>query len=160
MVPLVLKQSIDPRFPDFPVSRNTAEIFFEAVQPDAALRFALFAETIVDSAAGYTVVPYRFHSSGLLKIYQELGPKPYRILSEHGPPNFQRFAEVGFHFLVQQPDGKPGCWPEEVIRIKAYLLDEGTRPTKTVLLGLDTLLEHFITHLEKNNSFLKARDAS
>jgi hypothetical protein len=159
MVPLVLKQVLDPRYPDFAILRNMAEVFFEPAQPGIAEGFTLFAKAIIDSGAGYTIIPYRVHKSGLLKIYQELDPKPYQILSE-GEPNFQRFAEVGFQFFVKQPNGQPGYWPAEFVRIKAYLLDEATRPTGVAVLGLDTLLEHFITHLEKNNSFLKGRDGA
>ena len=160
MVPLALRQAFDPRFPDFPVSRKTADVFFEPIQPDEKSGLTHFQGAIVDSACGYTVIPYRVHRFGLIKIHEELGVRPYRVLSEQGPPDLQRFAEVGLRFLTKQADGQPGYWPSEFVRIKAYLLDEVSRPTGVVLLGLDTLLEHFITHLEKNNSFLKARDAA
>ncbi len=160
MVPLVFREAFDPRFPDFPVPRNQANVHFEPMRPSIPMQDTYFEGALVDSAAGYTVIPCKIHSSGLLKIHQELGTKPYQILSEHGTPNLQRFAEVGIRFLIKQPDGNLGYWPEEFVKIKAYLLDEGAWPAGKVLLGLDTLLENFITHLEKNNSFLKGRDAA
>jgi hypothetical protein len=155
MVPLLVRTVFDPRFPDFPVRRVVANLVLEPAGPAVPSGFTIAEGAVIDSAAGYMIIPYKVHRSQYLKIYQELGAKPYRILSMHGEPTVQRFAEVGLRFLVKDSAGQLGYWPAEFVRVKAYLLDDATRPKIKVVVGLDMLLENFITHLEKNHSYLK-----
>jgi hypothetical protein len=155
MVPLLVKTIFDPRFPGFPVRRLVANLLLEPTGPAVPSGSTIAEGAVIDSAAGYMIIPYKVHRSQYLKIYQELEAKPYRILSMHGEPTMQRFAEVGLRFLVKDSTGQFGYWPAEFVRVKAYLLDEAARPKDKVLVGLDALLENFITHLEKSNSYLK-----
>jgi hypothetical protein len=157
MVPLRLKTQSDPRFPDFSISRIVTDVQFEAVGPEVLPGATVFDSAVVDTGAGYLVIPQQVHKSQLFKIHQEFGLKPYRVTSMKDDPILQRFAELGLRFLVTHPDGTCGYWPDQFIRVTAYLLDAEQRPKNTVLLGLDLLLQHFITNLEKGNTFLKAR---
>jgi hypothetical protein len=157
MVPLIFQEVFDPRFPDFPVTRVQASVHFEPALPDMRVVTTYFEGALIDTGAGYLTIPQKLHRLSRLKIYQELGKKPFRILSDVGDPHLQRFAEVGLRFLIKQSNGSYAYWPKEFVKVKAFLLDEDTRPKTKVLIGLDALLEHFVTHVEKGNSYLKAR---
>ena len=89
-----------------------------------------------------------------------LGPKPYRVASSTEAPNLQRFVEIGLRFYVHAPSGARSYWPQEFVPVRAYFLEADQRPQGKVLIGLDALLDHFATHIEKNNSYLKAREQS
>src|SRR5262249_22783407 len=112
---------------------------------------------LVDTGAGYLTIPHKLHTSQLLKVYQEFGRRPYRVASAKEDPVLQRFAEVGFRFLTKNPDGTPAYWPDHFVLAKAYMQDADQRPGAKVLIGLDLLLENFITSLGRDRAFLKAR---
>src|SRR5262249_50761318 len=126
--------------------------------PNIPEAYTFVATALVDSAAPYVVIPYSVHGSQHLRIHQGFGERPYRILSEHGEPHLQPFVEVGVRFLAKQPDGAFAYWPAHFVRVRAYLLDQATRPKKTVLVGAHALLENFVTHLQKQKSFLTGAD--
>src|SRR5258708_7684913 len=115
MIPLVVKEYFDDRYPDFPIHRLLADVWFEPIRPDLPTAYTYFSGALFDSAAPYVVVPFQIHRSGHFKVYQELGRQPFRILSEHGAPILQRFAEIGLRFLTRQPGGGLGFWPEQFV---------------------------------------------
>lgn len=128
-----------------------------ASRPETPPAYTYFAGALIDTAAPYVVIPHEVHVDQHLKLYQDLGQRPYRLLSEHGPAVLQQFAEVGLRFLAKLPDGKLAYLPEQFVRVKAYLLDAATRPKKKMLIGLEALRDNFIGHLEKENAYLQER---
>jgi hypothetical protein len=154
MVPLKHKITSDPRFPGLEIPRVAVDVRFEPSKPMPDHVAPFFDSAIVDTGSGCIVVPHRVHKSNLFKIHRELGHMPYRISSMGTPPVLQRLVEIGLCFLVRRADGSFAYLPEQFVRARAYLLDPEVRPTGKVLIGLEVLLEHFVTHLEKDNSFL------
>jgi hypothetical protein len=156
-IPLAWKDYFDARYPDFPIPRLIVDVLFEPSRPDTPAAYTYFEAALIDTAAPYVVIPHHVHGDRHVKLYQDLGHRPYRLLSEHGPAIPQRFAEVGLQFLAKLPDGKLAYLPDHFVRVKAYLLDAVTRPKKRVLIGLEALRDNFIGHLEKETAYLQER---
>ena len=155
MIIVTLKENFDPRYPDFPVRRLVVDLLFEPRQSDTPPAYTYYEGAFIDTAAPYVVIPYNLHSSGHLKIHQDLGRKPYRSLAETGALLLQPFAMVGLRFLVKTPTGQFAYEPEQFLTVKAYLLDAQIHPLKRVLLGLDLILENFLLQVNKDHSFLQ-----
>jgi hypothetical protein len=148
----------DSRFPDFVVPRLQTAVLFEPTRPETPEAYTFSPKAFLDSATPYTVVPHTVHCSGHIKIYQDLGQRPYRVLSVSGEPLLQRFAEVGLRLRGPVlPEGKIDYLPESFVRVKAFLLEANVRPLGVVLVGLDTLLSHFVLHAEHENTTLDLR---
>ena len=150
----------DSRFPDFIVTRLRTAVHLEPAQPDTLEAYTFSPKAFLDSAAPYTIIPHTVHQSGHIKVYQELGQRPYRVLSTSGEPLMQRFVEIGLRFRGPlPPEGKIDYWPEAFMRVKAFFLEPDVRPQGVVLVGLDTVLSHFILHAERGESSLELRAA-
>src|SRR5204863_9462317 len=95
IIPLVWKDYFEPHHPDFPIPRLLADVLLEPSRPDAPAAYTYFAGAFIDTAAPYVVIPHDAHHAGHVKLYQDLGQRPYQLLAEQGVVNVQRFAEVG-----------------------------------------------------------------
>ncbi len=157
MIPLRAAEYREDSAPDFPIPRLMADVHFE---PDSAvLPFAVtyFQAAIVDTGSPFVIIPHRVHFQRHLRIRQDFGRKPYRVLSATGDFLSQSFVEVGIHFTVRRPDGRLAFEPALFVPVKAYLLEAGVRPTGRVILGLETLYDNFVLHLDKPDAFLQVR---
>lgn len=152
-VPLLHKPYFEAAFPHFPLLRLLTDVLVESSDPHFPEHRATHQGLIVDTGSPYAILSHRFLQNVPVRIRQDFGMRPYRILSTTGQPVMQRFCEVGLRFLATKPNL---CFvPDHYVAVKAYLLDATQRPGKGIVLGLDALREHFITHLEEGNSFLQ-----
>jgi hypothetical protein len=154
-VPLLHKPYFEASFPQFPLPRLLADVLVERSDPHFPEQMATHQGLIVDTGSPYFIISHRFLQKVPVRIRQDFGMRPYRVLSTTGQPVMQRFCEVGLRFLAVRP--RLAFVPDRYIAVKAYLLDNTVRPSKGIILGLDALGEHFIAHLEDGNSFLQLR---
>ena len=157
MIPLRLADYIEGRAPDFPIPRLTVNVHFESARMGLPIISTYSEAAFVDTGSPFVIIPHSVHCQGFLRIRQDFGRKPYRVLSETGEYLTQPFAEIGIHFLVRRPDGRLEFEPEPDVPVKAYLLEPGIRPTGRVIVGLETLYENFVLHLEKPEAYLRLR---
>jgi hypothetical protein len=153
-VPLQWRLHQEKTFPLFPIPRLVTTILVEAADPAQQVSMIEMG-VLVDTGSPFCIISHDFQRRGSLRIYQDLGMQPYRLLSMTGQPSLQRFCVIGLRFWVSQP--QMAYVPERFLPMKAYLLDATVRPGKGMVLGLDALREHFRTHIEEGNSFLQLR---
>jgi hypothetical protein len=151
VIPLTFRDSPDPAYPWFPIPRLLVAGLFEPWQlpPDGR---TVFDAAFIDTAAPYVIIPHALHRSGLIRIYNDLGPQPYRVLSMGTQTVWQPFAEVGIRFLVMKPS--PRYRPDSFAMVKAYLLEQGVTPTGRVVIGLDAIRSHFRLYVGQAGAFL------
>ena len=150
MIPLILRDEQLSNLPGFSFPRLRANGEFEA-RATAPAGITSFAGAYVDTGATFVIIPYVVHCSGFIKIHANLGTRPYRILSGPGTSSQQPFAEVGIHFLVDQP--QPHYRPAHFVIVRAYLLEPNVRPTKDVVIGLDAIRTHFPLYADGKRAF-------
>ncbi|MCI0460680.1 MAG: hypothetical protein L0Z62_27315 [Gemmataceae bacterium] len=141
MIPLIQRQDPDPFYPSLLIPRLFVHGAFEPWVLPLDGQTA-FSGAFVDTGAPYVIIPYKTHRTGKIKIYQDLGPQPYRLTSMGGAPLLQPMAEVGVCFLAQIPGGYE-YRPASFAVVKAFLLAKQVRPKERVVIGLDAMRTHF-----------------
>lgn len=150
MIPLTFLNERPRAYPQFRIPRLLVGGQFEPRAWPANGRTD-FGGAIVDTGAGYVIIPYAVHHPGLLQIHRDLGSQPYRLTSMTASPIMQRLVEVGIRFLVVSPTLE--YRPAQYVRVAAYLLAQNVRPTGKVIIGLDAIRKHFALFLDATRAF-------
>lgn len=158
IIPLTFKEHFEKGYEDFPVVRLKVTALFETRDRQADINHTIYDGVIVDTGSPFCILAHDFHSRRDIHIHQELGLRPYRVLSMTGQPVLQRFCRIGIRlYCAQLPS--PAYVPDQFLSVQAYLLDASQRPGKGVIIGLQAIRQHFRLHVEADNAHLQVRSS-